>query len=1004
MSARESFRRLPACVVVVLVLLPQLALAASRYDPVLRFRTLRTAHFTICYHRGEEPVVSRLAQIAEDVHRELTGRLRAAPRGRTFVVLVDQDDVSNGFATPLPYNTIEIAAAWPALSSLIGNSDDWLRLVFTHEYTHILDLDRSESWAAGIRAIFGRAPLAFPNLFLPTWQTEGSATLAESRLTGRGRLSDGEFAALVDLPLQAGARAPIDRVNGGLIDWPGGDAPYAWGGFFYEYLADRFGEQKLSELSQRTAATFYYCGSTAFKRVFGRGLNDLWSDFVRDRRAALPAEVSDSAKITRLTRQGFVVERPRFLDRAGDASPAAAQGGPGEVAYSVRNADDFPALMAVGLDGTSPPRQIATRFGGSTVAAVGSLVYFDQVELVRNTAERSDLYLLDRRSGRVHRLTRDARLLEPDVSRDGHSLACIRLERGARTLVVYALEPGGDGGPRLAPEPKLVVSATGAHYGSPRWSPDGRLIAAERQLLNGPSQVVVVDPASGEVRPIAASEHHRNATPAWMPEGDTILFSSDNDGGVFSLFAAGWTGRPGVLPEPGGELRVYHVASPPTGAISPDVSPDGRTIVFAGSTPAGGDLFTIAVDRATWRLVSPAATVGMDDTPQTGQSASSVDNADPPALGRESAYSPLPTLLPRYWLPAAKVDDGHVHLGASTGGADVLGYHSYGLSALWPVAGGGAEHAAYGKRLDWQVSYAYDRWLPTFYGTASDETRFLPRAQPAGPGAEGGLIDEELREQHLALGVWVPMTRVRLRQAFQGELNFSRDTLRTPERSDAFRRDAFRLAWWLTSAKRYGYSVSAEQGVTAAITSELVRSALGADGNATAFTAEARGYPRLGGLHRILAVRAGLGYASGDPAVRRTFYLGGSQASTLADFGVDALSMLRGFPDKIFAGSRSAVFNVDYRSPLLRIERGRGTVPIFLRTLHGAVFIDGGRVWDRESSAGGLKTSAGGELSLDVVLGYALPLTCTAGIAWRHDPSGFAGRGPVAYVRVGPAF
>jgi hypothetical protein len=68
------------------------------------------------------------------------------------------------------------------------------------------------------------------------------------------------------------------------------------------------------------------------------------------------------------------------------------------------------------------------------------------------------------------------------------------------------------------------------------------------------------------------------------------------------------------------------------------------------------------------------------------------------------------------------------------------------------------------------------------------------------------------------------------------------------------------------------------------------------------------------------------------------------------------------------------------------------------------VFIDGGRVWDRESSAGGLKTSAGGELSLDVVLGYAMPLTCTAGIAWRHDPSGFAGRGPVAYVRVGPAF
>ena len=46
--------------------------------------------------------------------------------------------------------------------------------------------------------VFGRAPIAFPNLFLPTWQIEGLATYAESAITGEGRLHAGEFRAITE--------------------------------------------------------------------------------------------------------------------------------------------------------------------------------------------------------------------------------------------------------------------------------------------------------------------------------------------------------------------------------------------------------------------------------------------------------------------------------------------------------------------------------------------------------------------------------------------------------------------------------------------------------------------------------------------------------------------------------------------------------------------------------------------------------------------------------------
>ena len=138
------------------------ASAAGRYDPRLRFRTIRTPHFDIHAHQGEEAMARRLAAIAERVRVKFQPDL-GVPRGRVQIILVDQTDVSNGWATPLPYDTIEITAVPPASESLIGNTTDWLELVFTHEYTHILHLDRSRGLLQGVRRVFGRVPPAFPS-------------------------------------------------------------------------------------------------------------------------------------------------------------------------------------------------------------------------------------------------------------------------------------------------------------------------------------------------------------------------------------------------------------------------------------------------------------------------------------------------------------------------------------------------------------------------------------------------------------------------------------------------------------------------------------------------------------------------------------------------------------------------------------------------------------------------------------------------------------------------
>ncbi len=274
--------------------------AASLFDPSLRFRTLTTEHFSIYFHQGEDALAARLAEIAETVWWNVAASLHTAAPRKTHVVLADQTELANGWATPLPYNLIFITAATPSGSEYIGRTDDWLRLVFTHEFTHILHLDRSEGWARVFRSIFGRTPVAFPNLWLPAWHIEGLATWQESVSTGAGRLHAGGFRAIERQAASENRMPPLDRVNGGLTDWPGGLAPYAFGLGFHEYLANRFGDERFGELASETARRLPFLGFTAFGRVYGASLGSLWGDYAK----ALEARVNPEREAAGTDRSG----------------------------------------------------------------------------------------------------------------------------------------------------------------------------------------------------------------------------------------------------------------------------------------------------------------------------------------------------------------------------------------------------------------------------------------------------------------------------------------------------------------------------------------------------------------------------------------------------------------------------------------------------------------------------------------------------------------------------
>jgi hypothetical protein len=955
--------RAPALLISLLVVVASAAplAAASRFDPGLRFRSIATEHFVIYFHRGEERLAARLARIAEDVRRRLAPTLGVPRQRRTHVVLADQSELANGWATPLPYNTIAIYAASPSGSELIGNADDWLQLVFSHEYAHIVHLDRSHGWSRIVRAVFGQMPLALPNLLLPVWQIEGLATYEESSLTSTGRLHAGDFRAIEREAARARALEPLDRVNGGLTSWPGGSAPYAYGAGFHEYLAGLQGAEKFQQLSDATTRRVPFFTAGSFSKVYGKSLDGLWRDY-QDTLIASALSRDSPGAVTRITHHGYEVVGPRFLPQS------CSTCGP-EIVYSVRTPHEFPTLNVVALDG-SAPREITTRYLGSTSGIGREVVVFDQLELRRTVGLYSDLYSVELETGDATRLTNGKRLLDPDLSPDGGTIVAVREGLGRREVVTLPM--GRD-------VVTVVLSEPDTQFNAPRWSPDGRLIAVERHRPGADSEIVVANVGSGVIRVLASASRTRYVTPAWRPDGRAVVVAGAAAGEAFNLYE---------IEIEGPDLMRRQLTHTTGGATWPDVSADGTAIVFVGYTVDGFDLFSMPYPPGpSGEALQPAVLPPADSAPVVYAGLNS------------RRYNPLPTLMPTSWLPVIETDGDRLRLGAGIAGFDVLGYHAYRAAATWrvdapPHNGGEA------PRLDWTLAYAYDRWMPTLITTASWETSFAAVTFADPP--EQLVIP--VRSRELEAAVLVPIRRVRVSHQALASLVRTDDRYELVGQRVSLNRTAARAGWATSSAKVFGFSISPERGVTVGGTGESVVDALGSSASASTMTGDLRAYLPGAGAHHVVALRAAAGASSGDRGARRVFLLGGaSPADGVIDFDNDAISLLRGFETNAFAGSRVALLNAEYRWPFARPERGFRTWPVFLHTAHAAVFGDAGHAWSNAFRLADVKTSLGGELSADVVLGYSLRLTVTAGAAWGHDAQRQSDHA-TAYLRVGRAF
>ena len=976
----------------------------AQVPPDERWRTLQTPHFRVTFPEGMEELARRAGIRGENAWRLLEERFVEGPSGKVDMVLTDHADISNGHSNVFPSNRIVIFAPPPVDDYTLSPMDEWLELVITHELVHIFHFDLARGPGHLVRSVFGRLPApwpVFPGSATPGWTVEGVATYYESALTRAGRIRGSFHDMVLRTAVLEGAFESLNQASGDSPAWPGGQRYYVYGSLFLNHLLETHGEEAMGRFVEEVAGQWVpYRMNAAAKKAFNESFSEAWRSWQEDlelRYGKLREELLTRGPLTRgemLTSEGFFVTSPA-VSPSGDFLAFGRYDGRSDIQIRVMDL----------RNGTSRELTRANSLPSLDWTSRGDVV-FSQLEYSDPYRIRGDLYRA-RENGDVTRLTRSRRLDHPDVAADGETAVAVQKGGGTTRLVLVDLVDGA-----IRP---LTEFEPSTHWAYPRWSPDGRWIAAVRWQPGAYQDIVLL---SREGKPVRAVTRDRavDLTPSWSPDGRWLLWSSDRSG-IPNLYAVEVDSETGAT---GPRRQITNVLG---GASFPVVGPGGEWIYYAGYHHDGWHIQRLPMDPSAWFDPHP-----MDpDFAEDGGPVSLASGVPEP----EGRYNPLATLRPTYWSPAYRTGDqaGGVQVldpgwGLSTSGRDLVGRHSYHLLGLFSrgpgTFNGGASYsyAGFGNPvLNASFSQSHDADGP-FLGPGDDPERLF-------------VVE---RERNLTLGTTFTRRRARTitalglfgghvwehRTLLDSELRESQNyRLTRPDTRFAEGRAAVSFG----TARRQAFSISLEDGVGLFVQARgrwhlaLADSLQGVEGEDRSYqelTGQATLYKSLplpGFSHHALALRFSGGMARGSGADEYHFEVGGASGGSgpFSTFrlGEGLFFPVRGYPTASRYGRYAWSASAEYRFPLWFINGGPGLFPLHLDWISGTVFLDSGNAWGPElgmepfeNPRRGSLASVGGELTLRLMPFWYANMEMRGGMAVPL----VEGDGPRFYLRLGPAF
>ncbi len=481
----------------LLIIILALGLAAPA-SPGADFFTLRTGNMRLVYYSPTHSyIVPHLARSFENslaFHRKL---FHFEPSQDVLIFLQDYDDYGYAGATSIPRNYMILGISPYEYTYETSPTNERFNWVTSHELTHIVATDKAAPSDRFFRSIlFGKVVpvaeepvsilysyLTTPRKYSPRWYHEGIAVFMETWMAGGiGRAINGYDEMVFRTMVREGSYF-YDFVGleseGTTVDFQIGANSYLYGTRFVTYLGREFSPARVIEWFDRSDTSNAYFAS-AFAKVFGRDIDDVWSEWIAFEHRWQEANLDSINQYPRTQMRPIVPEALGAVSRAHfDGKTRNLYLGvnfPGETAHIISlNIDNGSIRKITDIPTPSLYNVTATAFDDSS----GTLYY-----TTKNSKGWRDLVALDVRTGQNRILLANARIGDLTMNKADKSLWGIQHHDGISRLVRVPYPYQG--------YQEIVPFKYGIDLYDPDFSPDGETLVASMTEISGRHSLIAI--------------------------------------------------------------------------------------------------------------------------------------------------------------------------------------------------------------------------------------------------------------------------------------------------------------------------------------------------------------------------------------------------------------------------------------------------------------------------------------------------------------------------------
>lgn len=557
----------------------------TEFHPELNWFTIKGDHVVVHYHEGAERTARIICKIGDEIWKPITSLYEYEPSTVHYVVK-DIDDYSNG-ATYFFDNKIEIWTS--SLDFDLRGTHNWLRNVISHEFTHMVQIQASLKTSRRIPAVYlqwlnyedERRPdilYGFPNIIMsypiaslnmPAWFAEGTAQYM------RKDFNYDNWDSHRDMILRSYA------LDDNLLTWNqmgvfdknslGNESVYNSGFALTRYISQKYGEDKLREITYKLGKLTNFTIDAAFKDVLGKDGDEIygeWKSFIKDYyNKGVSSIIKNIVQGDKIVAEG-----------TGNFYPVFSPDGKSIYFTSNKGFDYLSQLSLFKYDLETKTLKLIK--GGvksqfSFIPNANKLIYSKLTDDNPNGYNVHDLYLYDLVTEDEERITFNKRADQPSVSADGKKIVYLFQKDGTSNLAILDIESKEIN--------QITYFSNGEQVFNPKFAGDNNSIIFDYSEHHT-KDIAAVNIDGSNFRFIVKNNFdNRNS----VSDKNGILYYVSDKTGIFNIYK--------FDPVTQSETQITNVLG---GTFMPAINQEGD-IVYSGYTSDGYKLFLLKSDQIT---------------------------------------------------------------------------------------------------------------------------------------------------------------------------------------------------------------------------------------------------------------------------------------------------------------------------------------------------------------------------------------------------------------------